>query len=242
MRGRARAVRSLATLMALGLGVVILSWGPLRDQAVPIPADRAFPIILPSPGTPLRLTVFGTSLTAGSRWPEDVAQGLEACFARPIVLNRIAQPGATSLWAQDHVSDVLESAPDIVVMEFAINDADLRDGVSLADSIAAHQAIILALKAARPDLRIVLMTMSPAQGLRGIMRPRLAAYYAAYRALADMTDTGLVDLYPRWLTRPRATRGLADGLHPEDAVARTVIVPVLQAYLGRSAGMNCNTP
>lgn len=231
-----------ATLMALGLGAVILTYGLMRDNTIPAPADRAIPMLRHSPGTPLRIAVFGTSLTAGSHWPEDVTQALQNCLGRPVSLSRIAQPGATSLWARDHVVDVLATSPDIVLIEFAINDADLRNGLSLVGSIATHQAIILALHESRPDLRIVLMTMNPAQGLRGVMRPQLAAYYAAYSDLAALTDSGLVDLYPRWLTLPRAARGLADGLHPKDIVARSVIVPALLVYLSHSAGVDCNTP
>jgi acyl-CoA thioesterase I len=129
-----------------------------------------------------------------------------------------------------------------VLMEFAINDADLWDGLSPKDSRATHLAVIRALQAARPGMRIVLMTMSPAQGLRGLMRPRLAQYYAGYAELATDSNLGLVDLYPRWRVLPRAARGLQDGLHPTDAAAQALIVPVLLRYLSRLIEADCTSP
>jgi len=189
---------------------------------------------------PLRLAVFGTSLTAGSHWPEATAAALERCLDRPVTLIRVARPGAGSAWGLAETARVAAAAPDIVLIEFAINDADLRDGIGLEASAANHRAILAALAQARPEARLVLMTMSPAERLRGLLRPGLARHYAAYRALAAETGAGLVDLYPRWRALPQAARGLADGLHPTDAAAQAVILPVLVPYLARLAGGACS--
>jgi lysophospholipase L1-like esterase len=131
-----------------------------------------------------------------------------------------------SAWARAQVARVAETRPDLVLVEFAINDADLRDGVPLARARAQHLALVADLRQALPGAALALMTMSPAKGPRGWIRPRLAAHYAGYHALARETGLGLIDLYPRWLALPRGDRGLQqDGLHPDPAVAEAVAVP-----------------
>lgn len=233
--GGRRWVVGLAVIILGGLAVV--SWW---RTPVAAPADRLVTLAASVPGTPMTLAVFGTSLTARSQWPEAVVAGLATCLDRPVQLVRVAEPGALSSWGVDHLPDVVAATPDLIVMEFAINDADLSDGLSLTESTANHRAMIDGLKTALPEARMVLLTMNPAQGMRGLMRPFLSRYYAAYGALAAETGSGLIDLHARWLGLPREARGLAaDGLHPDEAVAQAVIVPALVEQLGRMAGQDC---
>ena len=53
--------------------------------------------------------------------------------------------GATSAWGLDQVDVVIAKAPDLIVLEFAINDADLGRGLSLAESRDNHRSLILQL-------------------------------------------------------------------------------------------------
>ena len=121
--------------------------------------------------------------------------------------------------------------PDVVIVEFAVNDADIVDGLRLGRSRAAHDTLVSELRALAPGARVLLMTTNHARGPRGWARPRLAAHYALYPRLADRHGAGLADLYPRWLARPRGADGLVDGLHPSDAAARQVILPPLLAQI-----------
>lgn len=239
---------SRAGLILLGLVLAALMvWGAALWRGQPIgapsaPTDRpAAPLGAsgPASGAALRLAVFGTSLTANADWPEALAGALAECLGRPVNLARIARAGAGSGWAADQIGRVAEGNPDIVLIEFAINDADLHDGLWLGESIANHRALIAGLRAQAPGARLVLMTMNPAQGLRGLLRPRLTRYYATYRDLAMETDIGLIDLYPRWLALSPGARGLRDGLHPDAATARGVIVPVALPVLAALAGGGC---
>lgn len=229
---RRRGAAGLLVLVAALAALFVARTFP----ADPRPQDRALPGGTAAATQALRVTVLGTSLTARYDWPARLGPALGGCLASPMQITVIAQAGAGSDWGLAQLAAVAATHPDIVLIEFAINDADLRDGQSLRDSAATHRRLIVALRQALPDARIALMTMSPAQGLRGWLRPRLAQYYALYRDLAAELDLGLVDLYPRWLALPPAARGLgADGLHPEAGVAAGVILPVLVPWLARAA-------
>lgn len=234
--GRAGAM--IGTGIGLGIagmiGAALLAGAP-TPQA---PADLAPRAVLASGAGPLRLAVLGTSLSARATWPEALAEDLSACLAREVVLIRIARPGANVTWGRAQLDQLVAAAPDIVLIEFAINDADLRDGLRLAPAQALHRDILGALQAA--GAVPVLMTMNPARGLRGLVRPGLARHYAGYHALAQETGAGLVDFHPRWRVLDPA-QALPDGLHPPEALAKGVMVPVLRGYLGRLAGAECGS-
>ena len=217
----------LLAVAAIGAG---LAWWAAPPRPPQTPAD--IPLARPLPEGALRVTTFGTSLTARYDWPAGLQAALAACLGRPVTVTPVARPGAGSAWALTQLDTVAATAPDLILVEFAINDADLRDGVPLARAKAQHQSLISALRAAAPGAQIALMTMNPASGARGLARPWLAAHYLAYRDLAAEHGTGLIDLWPRWLALPETARGLqADGLHPDPAVAAGVIVPAVAGYL-----------
>lgn len=216
----------------IALGALITLAGLWSLRAPPPVADS--PLARPLPEGALRVVTFGTSLTAPPQiWPEVLADALVACRAAQVDLVRVAGPGQNSGWGLAHLPDVIAARPDLVLVEFAINDASLQRGMRLAQAAETHRAMIAGLQEALPEVQIVLMTMNPAHGPRGWIRPWLAQHYAAYAALANETGVGFVDIRARWQARPRSTQGLEeDGLHPDPAVAAAVIVPVLVDYLG----------
>ncbi|MEX0351334.1 MAG: SGNH/GDSL hydrolase family protein [Paracoccaceae bacterium] len=194
------------------------------------------------PDGALRIVAFGTSLTARSPWPDELADRLGTCLGRPVEIQRVAQPGATARWAASakQIAAVVDASPDLVLVEFAVNDADLREGVSRAEADRLMRAALQALAEALTDATLVEMTMSPARGWRGVSRPGLAAYYSDAVARAEERGGGLVDFYRRWTALPRSERGLADGIHPDPDVAAAVIVAPLAAYV--AAGFEASCP
>jgi len=235
--GRAALVLAAAVSAALALLSALAPAGPDIAPAGPdIAADRPLSRPLPAGEGPLTLVFLGTSLTAGYDWPESLAERLQACLGRPVRAVTVARGGATSAWGRGQVPAVLAAAPDLVVIEFAANDADIRRLVPLGQSRRDHEAIIAALRAGRPGTAILLMTTNPATGLRRLLRPRLAAHYALYRDLAAVADTGLADLAPRWRAPGAPAQG-GDGIHPDPAAAAAVIVPVLTDLIVRAAGV-----
>ena len=224
-----------------GAGLALIAAGLLFILMPPLglaPQHRPLPKITPADAA-LNITVFGTSLSAGTGWPDDLGQGLETCLGRPVNISRITRPGGGSAWGLTALADLQATQPDLVIVEFAINDADLRARVGLKTSIGQHQRLISQLQADTPKTQILLMTTNPAYGLRGLLRPRLRAYYQSYRGLAARLDTGLADIYGHWLTADKRLRHFPDGLHPTDKAARAVILPVLLPMIAAALDQDC---
>ena len=205
--------RIALVLAAILGGAALFFFGPARPSN-----DIGDRPLAPLPQGPLRIVAFGTSLTAKNDWPDALGPVLETCRGAPVEIRRVAKPGAGSAWALGDVDAVIAAAPDLVLLEFAINDAEIRKGAALATARETHDRILTALKAGLPEAQILLMTMNPAHGLRGLARPYLADHYAQYRALAESHGVGLLDLYPRWRAAPPevpALRGRAPSeRHP----------------------------
>lgn len=223
--------RWLFLIGALALVGPVVTLMVLESQSMSSsPNDREIPYRSRTAGK-VNISIVGTSLTAYYSWPDLLAQRLEADLNMPIQISRVAKGGGTSEWGERSIDDVVSQAPDIVLIEFSINDADLRHLLSLSKSIESHKRLIADLRRADEFVTIILVTMSPAYGLRRVLRPRLAAYYDSYRQIARETDTGLIDLYPRWLAYDERRQVLVDGLHPTEAASSRLIVPAMTSYL-----------
>lgn len=227
-----KGIRSLlvATVSSAALGFFFFPRDGREPQDLSIEFDLS--------GDSLRIVFFGTSLSASPQvWPDWVAASLSDCSNREILAERMTAPGMGSKWALEQIEALAAREPDVVLIEFAINDADILDGVSLKEAVAQHRDLLRGLREALPDAALVLMTMSPAQGVRGLVRPWLASHYGQYRTYAVEFGVGLIDLYPRWLAIDRDKRGLvADGLHPDPETAARIIVPPIVDYFGSYLG------
>ncbi|MGE0231390.1 MAG: SGNH/GDSL hydrolase family protein [Flavobacteriaceae bacterium] len=184
----------------------------------------------------MTVAAFGTSLTRRGGWQEALAARLQTCLGRPVTVLNLARSGATSEWGLGAVDSVVRQRPDAVLIEFSVNDASLHRFVGLQESGANVRGIVERLKRELPEARIYLMTMSPVIGMRGLIRPFLDDYYALYRDLSQELGTGFIDNRPAWatLSPDELEAALPDGSHPDPAVARRLIVPVIAEAL--SAG------
>jgi len=202
----------------------------IQDRDFVFPLDNVH-----STARPFQITVLGTSLSHREIWPDALSMLLEVCLEVPVNVEVIAQPDANVIWGRGQAERVVDTSPDLVLIEFATNDADVFDGVSLKTSQQLHGDLIKAVREGEPEPAVILLTMNPVSGLRGAVRPRLRAHNEQYRALSEIYETGLIDLTPRW-------RALAngdwseDGLHPEESVAAEGIAPTVATYITRSAG------
>lgn len=230
-RGRRRRLGAVMAVLMGGVCVSLFFGLPTAGVA---PHDRP----LTKLERPLHITVFGTSLTAKSDWPERLTAELRQCLGQEVTLGRVARSGQGSVWALEQVDRVIAQAPSVVLMEFAINDADFMDGISLAESRQNHERLLARLSAGLPNVQVMMMTTNPVTGpLRHVQRPRLRQYYAMVRDVAAGRDVALADLAPRWQAAFAADPTLRppDGLHPSDQATAQVIVPVLVQSLGGKA-------
>lgn len=226
--------RWVAALLA---GCAIMAYLLLSATPGTMPLDIPLPVRVLPKGA-LQVVALGTSLTQNGVWPDQVAQNLTACLGADVVLTRVAQAGANSDWGLGQVAAVAAQMPDLVLVEFAVNDADLFDGVALGRSGQNLRGIVASLREARPGAVVVLMSTSPARGLRRLQRPFLGAYSDVPRAVAVAEGVGFFDGRTRWLNDPRAA-DLPDGLHPAAEAEARVIIPALAAYVARSFGQDC---
>lgn len=221
-------------IVLVGLALAGLVAFALRPSAPgPVEAQHRMPGAVLPPNGPLRIVTLGTSLTIGSDWHDRLAAELTTCAARPVEIVPVAEAGEGSAWGLQQMDQVIALQPAMVLIEFSINDADILGGVSLATARRNHEAILDALKQAVP----VLMTMSPAFGARGWVRPRLAAHEAQYRTLAEERMIGLIDIAPVWdaalAAAPDRRDLMPDGLHPTNEAVARIALPVMRTELGR---------
>lgn len=198
-------------------------------------------MVLPAtaqPGEALKIVTFGTSLTARGGWQEPLRNALSACGDREVTIVNLAKSGMASDWGVTQIDKVLAEKPDIVLVEFAVNDAALDRFLSLAASSANMEKIVTRLKAGASRPTVFVMAMSPVSGLRGWIRPYLAQYEDRHAEIARRLDAGFIDHRPAWarLSADEIATAIADGTHPDPSTAGRVMLPGLMKAL---AGADC---
>ena len=196
----------------------------------------------------------GTSLTGGTwRWPDVLMNDwLNLDWPGQVTLfNEGVGASASSMGFNGDLTTsglgklgaVIAHKPDVVFIEFAVNDAFLPYKISLDDSKRNLNEMIDRLLAANPATEIILQTMNacldqaqPGGGRHASDRPEVAAYFQGYREVAQARALILVDHYPNWLKimtndLPLFDRLVPDRIHPQAEGYRQVLLPELKATL-----------
>ena len=187
----------------------------------------------------LSIVAFGTSLTERALWPERLGDMLRDCGFRGASVAVRARPGAGSAEALAMIAKDGTGARHLALVEFAVNDPDLVDGVSRAASLANHRAMIAALRARHPGIAVLLITTNPVTGLQRLKRPRLRAYGDLYTRLAEEEGASLFDGTARWVAAPGWRTALPDGLHPDPEVEAALYTRPLAGMIARIFGRSC---
>lgn len=219
----------LATLVA-----VAVPWPappPAAPRDVVVLADNP-------PNPPFAALAFGSSLTLRAKWPAGIARALADCGI-PIDVTVVARPGHGSPDAGRQLDAAPGEAFHLAFVEFAINDADLLDGVSRATSLANHRAFLAAVRDRYPGIAVVLITTNPVSGLQRLKRPTLRSYYDLYPILAAEAGASLFDGVSRWSLAAGRKGALPDGLHPDPQVEADLYKAPLAGLVARVFGRHC---
>lgn len=182
----------------------------------------------------ITIVVYGTSLTAESQWPEILINDLQKKSKAKIKLINSARSGQNSKWGLENLYNlVISKKPDIVFIEFAINDAHKRYKLTADNTLTNLQKMVIQIKSQLPNSEIILMTMSDAKGEAEANRQfKVSQYYQAVIDVAELNQLRLLNLYSKW-TKLRQTNltlynhYMPDGLHPTDVAAKEFIVPAI---------------
>lgn len=228
----------------LALAVVSLASAADTPSSVPPPTLPRFIAALRT-GRPQHVVIYGTSLSQGGAWVPQLQQALDARFPGLVKLSNSARGGQHSGWGATHVDTaVVALKPDVVFIEFAINDAVTRFDLSL-DTIRRNVDTILdRVSTALPACEIILQIMNPAFGKAegdSSHRRNQDAYQQIYRDAAKRRGLLLIDHSLAW-NRLLASEGEAavkklipDGVHPNAEGWRRIVTPTLHRALGLEA-------
>jgi len=228
-------MRRLLALFAL-LG---LTFASAASAAAP-PATPRFITALRA-GTPQHVVIYGTSLSKGGAWVPQLQATFDARFPSLVTLTNSARGGQHSGWGATHVdSAVVALKPDVVFIEFAINDAVTRFDLSL-DTIRRNVDTLLdRIAAGLSSSEVILQIMNPAFGKaegESAHRRNQDAYQQIYRDAAKRRGLLLVDHSVAW-NHLLAAEGeaavkklLPDGVHPNVEGWRRIVTPTLHRAL-----------
>lgn len=190
---------------------------------------------------------YGTSVTIGGEWAAEVELYFNRLYPGQVTFFNSAKSGMHSDWGVENLQErVLDKHPDLVFLEFAINDAATKHGISTDDCRRNLDTMIKAIRAQNPAAEIVLQTMNPAWDSPASApkkyasdRPNLADYYEVYRSYAGSDSLPLVDQYPVWKKvldedPERYHEMVPDGIHPDCESSREVAWPNVKALLDRA--------
>lgn len=178
-------------------------------------------------GIPQKIVIMGTSLSAGGSW----AVLFERKMAEyPAIIINMAHNGQDSRYGVEIIQQVLDSKPDVVFIEYSMNDALTERNLSVSESYTNLDTIVKAILKEYPECEIILETMNPVRGLPGELRPNLEEYYQIYRDYAKTFDLFLIDYYAAWEEAFNADPDLIheyipDGVHPVKKGLNAVVMP-----------------
>ncbi|HLX63395.1 MAG TPA: SGNH/GDSL hydrolase family protein [Planctomycetota bacterium] len=183
-------------------------------------------------GKKQQMVVYGTSLTAGGAWVNQLREKFNEKYPGLLSIFNGAQSGMNSTWGVQNVeSRVIAAKPDVALIEFGINDAVQRFKLSKEDCRKNVNAMIDAIKKALPDCEVILMTMNSVAGENGAKRGgQLPDYYQIYRDIAAERKLLLIDHYVHWKSiqdrnSKRFDGMVPDGVHPTPEACKAVIIP-----------------
>lgn len=193
-------------------------------------------------GKPQHLVIYGTSLSKSGAWVPQLQTALESRYPGLVKLTNSARGGQHSGWGVENVdAAVVAMKPDVVFIEFAINDAVTRFNLSLDDVRRNLDTILDRITRALPGCEIIPQIMNPGLGRpegHPSHRRNQAAYEQLYRDAARKRGLRLIDHSMAWndLLRREGEAGfkkyVPDSVHPSADGYATFVLPTLARSIG----------
>lgn len=188
------------------------------------------------------IVVYGTSLCAlpdgGQTWPALLQDSINAVYPNSVEVINSACSGMWSTWGVQNLDErVLSKNPDMVLIEFGINDAYLPYHTSLEVCRINVEYMVDRIKEANPQCEIVLQIMNMPIREHLEKRPYVNDYYDVYRKIARKRKLKLIDHYAYWPGILRQgeeefLKYVPDGIHPKALAWQTYTVPFILKELG----------
>ena len=198
----------------------------------------------------LKIAAIGTSLTAPgtSSWFSQMGVWLDSQYPHQLSYYNGAVPSSASKYTSSYtypasgldvqLGNALAQGPDVLFIEFAMNDAYTPYGITTQMSKDNLQAMIdrihtwSAGRSKPVDIIVQTTNNEPNTGVR----PNLAAYYQGYRDVAAANGVLLIDHEPNWANlyntnRNRWNSYVPDGIHPNALGTGNVILPEIERAL-----------
>jgi lysophospholipase L1-like esterase len=247
-------MKLFAILLAATISTVAaaeaLAPAPETQAAVPAIQPAAFIRKLQA-GEKVTVVTLGTSLTGGTwRWVDRMKEWLDQKWPKQATVHNLGvgasasqtvpamkgNPYTENHCGLDRIPEAIKLKPDVVLIEFSVNDAYLPYGISLEQSKKNLNTMIDQLLAAKPDTEIIVQTMNCVINEHAKARPDLDAYVQGYREVAAKRGLRVVDHYPNWQKLLRENpqefkRLVPDGIHPQAAGYSKILLPELQRAL-----------
>jgi len=197
-------------------------------------------------GEKVKIAALGTSLTGTwfyvmKDWLNETYPG--QCSFYDLGVGGSASSHPPGKGGLDQVKLVDQYQPDVVFIEFAINDAFIPYNISVEQSRKNLESIIKTLEGFNPEVEIILQTMNfvidvPEKNRTGSSkRIELTKYIKMYRKVARKKKLILIDNYPNWKRylkkqgRDAYIKLVPDGIHPSAEAYRKIMIPEFKKEL-----------
>ncbi|MBI9060705.1 MAG: SGNH/GDSL hydrolase family protein [Marinilabiliaceae bacterium] len=199
-------------------------------------------------GEKVRLGALGTSLTGGDTpWFDVMKEWFNKDYPAQLEYLNLGISASASSYPPGEsglamVNEMIKFNPDVVFIEFAVNDAYEPYQISMEESRHNLEAMINSLKSSNPEVEIIVQTMNVVIDMpeldmsESTKRSALADYYGVYRQVAADMGLLLIDHYPNWQNLLRSKgrelfiQYVPDGIHPNYEGYRKIVIPELQKY------------
>ncbi len=187
------------------------------------------------------IVAYGTSLTEAGQWVQILRETFDHRYPEKVEVINSGGSGQYSQWGLDHLEErVIAHRPDLVFIEFSVNDSVTRFKCPPEQGRANLEAMIERTRAILPHCEFVLLTTSPAdQHPEGhpSHRSQIEEHHQNYRDVAAARGFPLVDIHPLWLALKTSDPHLyasllPDGIHPTPEGDKTVVAPAILRSLG----------